>query len=281
VPHKNRDGIALGSHRSIRRAVRYDVHKIKKSIDELMEKKFEVQVHGIDSWKDPEEGKREYETIKNLTGNKNLGVRMHWLFFDQKSPKVLDKIGYVYDSSFGYNDAIGFKAGTSQPFRPFGAERLYELPLLVQDTAMFYRDRMNMAEGPAMKLVKSMIDKTELFGGVFTINWHHRSIAPERLWGGFYINLLNYLKHRNARFATVGDAIEWFKARRALSFEMQNEKTEGFGIIIKGPAYRHVQDMVLRVYSPGQDSHPSDSGINNSTKFCDYPIEEYAGFQPI
>jgi len=31
-------------------------------------------------------------------------------------------------------------------------------------------------------------------GGVLTVNWHDRSIAPERLWDDFYLDLLDDLK---------------------------------------------------------------------------------------
>jgi hypothetical protein len=57
-------------------------------------------------------------------------------------------------------------------------------------------------------------------GGVFTVNWHDRSIVPERLWDTFYINLLDDLKRRGAWFSTVSQAVAWFRMRRSVVMEI-------------------------------------------------------------
>ncbi len=41
---------------------------------------------------------------------------MHWLYWAEKLAQALEKAGFEYDSTFGYNDAIGFRAGTTQAF---------------------------------------------------------------------------------------------------------------------------------------------------------------------
>jgi hypothetical protein len=60
-----------------------------------------------------------------------------------------------------------------------------------------------------------MVDQAARFGGALTINWHDRSIAPERLWDRPYIELLEYLKSKGAWFATCTEAVSWFKRRRS------------------------------------------------------------------
>ena len=37
---------------------------------------------------------------------------MHWLLHDANTPSVLDEAGYAYDSTVGYNETIGYRAGT-------------------------------------------------------------------------------------------------------------------------------------------------------------------------
>ena len=53
-------------------------------------------------------------------------------------PRGPGKIRSVYDSTIGYNETVGYRAGTTQPYRPLAASRLLELPLHVMDTALFY-----------------------------------------------------------------------------------------------------------------------------------------------
>ena len=48
-------------------------------------------------------------------------MRMHWLYYDQQSPGVLEKAGAVYDSTIGYNETVGYRAGTTQAYKPLEA----------------------------------------------------------------------------------------------------------------------------------------------------------------
>ena len=107
---------------------------------------------------------------------------MHWLYFDEEAPARLDRAGFSYDSTVGYNETIGFRAGTAQAFKPFQAERMLELPLHIMDTALFYPSYMNLSSKQAEKAIDPLIENVARFGGALTINWHDRSLAPERLW---------------------------------------------------------------------------------------------------
>ena len=118
---------------------------------------------------------------------------MHWLYFSDETPKHLEEAGVYYDSTLGYNETVGYRSGTTQVFRLPGTSTVFELPLHVQDTAMFYPGRMGMSESEAMATVRGAdwrLSKTH--GGVFTINWHDRSLAPERNWDAAYLALLRH-----------------------------------------------------------------------------------------
>jgi hypothetical protein len=86
------------------------------------------------------------------------------------------------------------------------------------DTALFYPKHLDLGEAEAEALVRKLIEEVERFGGVLTINWHDRSIAPERLWESFYLKLLDELKRRGAWFPTALQAVSWFRKRRSAAF---------------------------------------------------------------
>jgi hypothetical protein len=148
---------------------------------------------------------------------------MHWLYFDEHSPALLEAGGFSYDSSVGYNESVGYRAGTSQAFRPLDADRLLELPLHAMDTALFFPSYMNLKPRQARVILDGMIANFVSFGGVFTVNWHDRSIAPERQWDQTYRELLDGLREKGAWFATGTQAIAWFRKRRAARFERTAE----------------------------------------------------------
>ncbi len=209
------------------RGVHYDVHEYAEDLRRLEGRSTEVGVHGIDAWTDASAAREELETIRRITGRRELGVRMHWLYYSKDSAKVLEEAGYSYDSTLGFNDAVGYRNGTAQVFRPSSASTLLELPLHIQDTALLYPRRMNLSTAAAASLCGALIRNAQRFGGVLTINWHDRSLAPERNWDRLYVDLIRDLTDAGAWFARAEQAVSWFRRRRAVEFsrvELQDDR---------------------------------------------------------
>jgi hypothetical protein len=219
IPRSNYPGRTADGFAPRSRACRYSLCDVLPQLKRIISAKSEVGVHGVDAWLDAEDGRAERETVARAIGATELGVRMHWLFFDVASPRRLERAGFTYDSSVGYRDAIGYRAGTLQVYKPLGARRLLELPLHVMDTALFYPSYLNLVEDEARRLVWKLIDDAERMGGSFTINWHDRSISPERLWDDFYLKLVHELRSRKAWLPTASQAVAWFRKRRSVTFE--------------------------------------------------------------
>jgi hypothetical protein len=144
---------------------------------------------------------------------------MHWLLSDARTPRALEEAGYSYDSTVGYNETIGYRAGTGQVFRPLGTTTLLELPIHIQDGALFYPRNLDLSAEHAAVECEKMIMNARRFGGVLTLLWHDRSHAAERFWGDFYAGLVARLRRANVWFATGCDIVEWFRMRRAVRFE--------------------------------------------------------------
>jgi hypothetical protein len=250
IPYKNKNGRSISGLADRGRAMKYEITDIEPEIQKLVECGFEIGLHGIDAWRDPEKGLDELNRISSTTGRTDIGIRMHWLFFKESSPQLLEKAGFLYDSSFGYNEAIGYRGGTVQAFRPQNVERLLELPLNVMDTALFYRERMGLNEEKAHNLLNKLLGYAEIYGGALTINWHQRSLGPERLWDNFYVSFLEKLKRCNAWFATARDSISWFNKRRAAFFENVEFGKERINVNIVSTKDSSGPDLVLRIYNP-------------------------------
>ncbi len=219
IPKKGEPGTDARGNRPARRAASYDAAGLVQPLKQLQSAGDEVGLHGIDAWRDSAAGRQEHAIISRLTGATEIGVRMHWLYFDDRSPAILEAAGFSYDSTVGYNQTIGYRAGTTQVFKPLSTTKMLELPMHIMDTAMFYPGYMNLSPKSAAKVVGKLLQNAIRFGGVLTVNWHDRSIAPERLWDDFYIQLLDDLKAGKAWFPTASQAVSWFKKRRAAAFE--------------------------------------------------------------
>ena len=189
--------------------------------------------------------------VSRVTGTATAGARMHWLFWDERAPERLEKAGFTYDSTFGYNGAVGFRAGTTQAFKPITARRLLEMPLTIMDTALFYPSYLNLTQEAAKHTVGPLVDEVERYGGALTINWHDRSLGPERLWGGFYSELVDDLKLRAAWFPTMAQAAAWFRRRRSAVFKSVRWDDNSVHITASADCHEDLPGLRLRVYKPG------------------------------
>lgn len=242
-PGKNSHGLAPRF-----RAARYNARDIADTIRKLMIAGCEVGLHGIDAWLDSSRGHEELEEIRRLTDVSEIGVRMHWLYHDQQSSVTLENAGAAYDSTIGYNETVGYRAGTTQAYKPLQATRLLELPLHVMDTALFYPGHLALSPRQATTLLGRLVDNAVQFGGCLTINWHDRSLAPERVWDACYRDLVQDLKTRGAWFSTAGQAVSWFRKRRSVVFETDCIEPDAVRARVSADKGDHLPGLRLRIH---------------------------------
>ncbi len=271
IPSENYTGDTIKKRQPRYRSAQYDINNYRIQVEALIQKGHEVGVHGLDAWHNSKKGYNELQIIRQITGEDNIGIRMHWLYFSENSPSALDEAGFHYDSSIGYNDAVGYRSGTTQVFLLPGSSNVFELPLHLQDTAMFYRRRMSLSEAKALQLCKKVFGHMQAYGGVVTINWHTRSLSPERNWDDFYIELLKILKTENVWFATAKQAVNWFKIRRSIHFDDIEFSEDRVKIKISSSIDNNLPDLLIRLYYPVR-SRKSESSAGSSRGFIDMPL---------
>ena len=153
IPFAGRPGHSPTGNAPAARGAGYDVSDIAEKVQRLVAAGCEIGLHGIDAWNDSAKAREESERISDVSGQPVSGVRMHWLYNDEKSPAVLEEADVSYDSTVGYNQTVGFRSGTSQVFKPLHAKRLLELPLHVMDTALFYPDYLGLSDKGGLDVV--------------------------------------------------------------------------------------------------------------------------------
>ncbi len=253
------------------RAAGYGAQDIADALRRLIAAGDEVGLHGIDAWRDSSRGHEELEEIRRITGSPEIGVRTHWLYYSQQSPATLEAAGAAYDSTIGYNETVGYRAGTTQVYKPLDATQLLELPLHVMDTSLFYPNHLGLSAQEAKTLVGPILENVEHFGGALTINWHDRSLAPERLWGGFYRDLIRDLQGRGAWFATAGQATCWFQKRRSTRFETDSSQPGGVRATVSVDRGENLPGLRLRSHAARK---PGADVPHGSVNYVDKPVDE-------
>ncbi len=188
----------------------------------LIERGFEVGLHGgYLSHRSAAELAREKRQIEEAAQREVRGVRQHFLRFDVRETwAAQQQAGFRYDSTLGYNETPGFRAGIAAPFRPWDATHdapmdLLELPLTLMDGALFRSLKLNAEQ--AVQAVRDHLERVEAAGGLAVLLWHPNSAAEAHFpgWWKCYLAALDHLAARGAWVATAEEIAEWWREREA------------------------------------------------------------------
>jgi hypothetical protein len=169
----------------------------KEQIYDLLSQK-DVALHGSpESAFDLSVLKAELNKLKEIGFNPN-GFRTHYLHFDyQTSFSILEQAGIKYDSTLGYWENIGYRAGISLPFHPFNLKenrpfRVLEIPLIVMDTTLVSGKAMKMNCLAAFSRVSSMMKRSAKYQSHLSLLWHNTTFdfVDYPFWGYLYWRLI-------------------------------------------------------------------------------------------
>ncbi len=198
--------------------------RVRAILRELREAEHEVGLHG--SFETARDGTRfnaQRERLADLAGAPVRGVRQHFL---KREPGTTERAmcdaGFAYDSTCGFADRNGFRAGTADVFPVWDrASRaslaLDELPFCWMDRA---QSKYQGVEDPARWIADAheLAAECETVQGVWCGIWHPNLTAPLGFPGAAaaYASLVSHLVDRGAWTARAGDIVRWRVGRRSL-----------------------------------------------------------------
>jgi hypothetical protein len=149
---------------------------------------FEVSLHaGFHSHASAANLAREKQALEHVLGRPLLGNRNHYLLWNwDSSPANLKNAGFIYDSSAGYPEGLGFRTGTCRPHRLFDLAsstitNLWEIPLLAMDTGLYVAHEGDLASIQAA--ICKMIETVKEHHGIATLLWHNTLYEADRSGG--------------------------------------------------------------------------------------------------
>jgi hypothetical protein len=180
---------------------------------------FDVGLHGsYDAGVRPGALTAERETLERATGLDVSTTRQHLLHWDvRRTPRLQEEAGLRIDSSLGFNRNVGFRAGTSLPFRHFdvGAGQrldLLEIPLVVQDASLLDVWGLELEPEPAFELVRGLLDAAAALGTALTLVFHpDKLVRPD--WLALYERSLDHAAALGGWLTSLRDLGTWWRAR--------------------------------------------------------------------
>jgi len=145
----------------------------------------------------PEVFKIEIQRFETIYQRKLKATRQHFLKIQLPDYyEYLGKLGIEEDYTMGFADAIGFRAGTSRPFRFYNLKLELESPIHVFPFSVMDRtmsDYLKLNEKQSFEKVKEIIANIRKVNGSFVSLWHNESLSNQFEWKGwrdFYEQML-------------------------------------------------------------------------------------------
>jgi hypothetical protein len=136
----------------------------------------------------------------------------------------LDRLGVDYDTSLGFSDRPGARAGFSFPFEPWDhvlgrPARFLELPLLLMDATLAEERYLGLSASAARPAVDAVLDQLAAIGGGASVLWHNDRFdrVYGRGWGHLYEYLLDGIRARGGTAGTAAALCDWWRAERCAS----------------------------------------------------------------
>ena len=196
----------------------YSVGDLHDMFDSIIHNNGEIGLHGgHNAFTSYEKMKSEKDRLEEATGEHIVGYRNHYLKFDvPETWHNLVKCGFIYDTTYGYVDYIGFRNNLCYPFMPYDIHTnkeidIIEVPLVVMDCSMFDKDYMGIGYWAAYKLTKLLIDHVRAVDGVFTLSWHNSYMTEGSKGARLYEDILKYCYDNDAWMTNCKNVVELYK----------------------------------------------------------------------
>ena len=127
---------------------------------------WEIGLHGsYNSFKNIELLEKEKNILENIVLHKIYGIRQHYLNLDDYTWSLQHKVGFVYDSSYGYSKDIGYKDNRYTFFKPMN-NNFVVFPQVIMDTPF-------MSKQNKWEELERIIKISDRENTLLVINWHN------------------------------------------------------------------------------------------------------------
>lgn len=185
------------------------------AISRLRDRGHEVGLHGsYESFERPDLLTLERQLLEGVVGAPVVVTRQHYLRFRaERTWRAHQAAGLAVDSTLGFADRLGFRAGIAVPFRPWDFERqcehaIWEVPLVMMDVTA--REYMGLTPDEAIRRSRAILSAVQRVGGAVAVLWHNSSLndIDWRGWRPVYQSWLDVASESEAWGSTLSDTVK-------------------------------------------------------------------------
>ena len=176
----------------------YSEKDAKPWIKYVLDRGFDAGVHGI-AYENYDEIVKEREKFIKLSGLKEFGIRMHYLRKSTETLNLLERAGYSFDSTLYSGE------------NPKKIDRMWEFPLILMDSCLYYKSRFNFRDLESIKTqTQAAIQQHSAMGRQYCCILLHDIYFCDgfEILKEWYIWLIKYLYREQIELISYKDAIQ-------------------------------------------------------------------------
>lgn len=170
-----------------------DMPWIRQLMHNIHARGHEIGLHpSFNTFLDGEQIRREFSTLLRTCDELGIqqdswGGRQHYLRWQAPDTwQHWENAGLTYDSTVGFADHVGFRAGTCREFPVFNlrtrsALNLIERPLIVMEGTLLNPRYMNVGAEEALQWIERLASTCRRYNGNFTLLWHNSMLTTPEL----------------------------------------------------------------------------------------------------
>jgi hypothetical protein len=161
----------------------YPLEQTRPLLERIHARGHEIGLHpGYDS-QSAEAVRAEADRLRALSPQEPAGGRQHFLRWSPAAWGHWEQAGLAYDSSVGWAEAAGFRAGVCYEYPVFDvlgrrALGLRERPLVAMEAT--FLQYLALDDEAALATMRGLKDTCRRYGGSFTLLWHNNRLQSAR-----------------------------------------------------------------------------------------------------
>ena len=175
---------------------------LKKFILYLQKHNYEIGFHpGFLTYNNPEQYKKQINSVSNVCKCKIISARQHILKFDiSTTPAIAENNGVKFDYTLSFPDKPGFRNGTTRGMNAYSFSQRKSLNIVLISTSImdltFHEDKYAQLQGFEMKHAKEIIDECYKYRGKVVFLYHSGFIIHR--WHKMYSKFLSYALNKKS-----------------------------------------------------------------------------------
>lgn len=190
--------------------------RIQTVISQLEECGCEIGLHGSYlSYTSSEFLKNEKENLARIASKPIRSSRQHWLRYSHSQTlSSQKKADLEVDTTLGFNDRPGFRAGIAHPFWPYDhfhqkSSEVLEIPLILMDSHLI--DGSSNGTNPSWQSAEAILNEVKKFSGCCSIVWHTHTFESLYASHATYNKLLGWIHQMHGKGMGVVEAASHFQ----------------------------------------------------------------------